>query len=45
MTGAGEYFEAYWRDMDEIGVLAPDGSTRLDFLLTSTQLAALTAAG
>ena len=33
MTGAGEYFETCWRDLDEIRVLAADGSTRLDFLL------------
>jgi len=33
LTGAGKYFEAYWRDMDELRVLASDGSTRLDSLL------------
>ena len=43
LSGAGQCFEAYWREMDEIGVLASDGSTRLDFLLMP-QLAALTTA-
>jgi hypothetical protein len=33
LTGAGKYFEAYLRDMDELRVLASDGSTRLDSLL------------
>ncbi|KAF9784708.1 hypothetical protein BJ322DRAFT_1211601 [Thelephora terrestris] len=33
VSGAGECIEAYWRDMDEIRVLASNGSTNLDFLL------------
>ena len=33
LTGAGQYFETYWRDLDEIGTLASDGSTHFDFLL------------
>ncbi|KAF9787523.1 hypothetical protein BJ322DRAFT_1107581 [Thelephora terrestris] len=40
MSGAGEYFEAYWRDMDEIRVLAPDGSTNFDFMLVEARSAA-----
>jgi len=32
LTGAGECLESYWRDMDEIRILASDGSTHLDFL-------------
>jgi len=27
LTGAGEYFESHWRDLDENRVLASDGST------------------
>jgi hypothetical protein len=44
LSGAGEYFETYWRKMDEICVLASDGSTHLDLLLMAPQSAALTTA-
>lgn len=43
LTGAGECFESYSRDMDEIRVLASDGSTHLDCLVP--QLAVLVTAG